>query len=758
MISNYFLLYHSTKFSNTKESLLLNFNDKDFDKIAAFILTLDLEKIEGYLELEEFKKLCKKVIINGFLDSSTFYEFCFLALQRIQADKDLSLLYIEVFNYLNSKSLVAKHDFDKLLAIFEPLSIEVEHIDTKENDFLQNKEFVVSSLEKTKELADSQSLIDNLYKLQEYINKQTFSIGITGVMNVGKSTFINALLSNELLGSSVVAETANLSVIKYSAEPYTKVRFFNTNEFDEMLHTFDDEQQKKKYLFDLESSIDLQNYIKEDSFSIDIRRQDLHKYTSASDDSGLCHIVKDVELGVDLEFLKDSIEIVDTPGLDDSLIVRESVTQGYVRDCDLLIHLMNVNQSASQKDVDFIIECVVNQDVNSILILLTKADNISKKELDEVVEYTKSSIQNQLASLGNDSNVLKVLSSLKFLSISAKTALDIRKVNEQDKYMNSIQKSGILEVEAHLHETLFSKNTKNEQIIETSINRLKDIIKQQIKIYNYNLELYSKNEESLELELKSFNDTKEQNQFIYKKIDTQINSEYEEFIKYINSLNLDMDNETRDLKLKLLGRVVDEIKYSLQKDKAQLKDFQLKMIIEKSLNHGFIDIVREHKYRLEKKVNSINENIELSFKSHNIRVEQTDTSFSLQELFEKNSNSILSTNTKMILKDLLLLIKNIKLSKMDSFKEEFSLVLDKEFEFIKVHMLDTLKELNDSIAKDFFTSLRLPIQRLEDELKEYENSLEKQIFLLKDRDEDIEQLQINTQNRINSMKVISEGL
>jgi len=451
---------------------------------------------------------------------------------------------------------------------------------------------------------------------------------------------------------------------------------------------------------------------------------------------------------VDLDFLKDAIEIVDTPGLDDSLIVRESVTQGYVANCDLLIHLMNVNQSATQKDVDFIIDAVLNQNVTSMLVLLTKADNISKKDLQEVIKYTKNSIQNQLSSINDETKALKILESLQFLSVSAKTALDV----------NKRKQSGIVEVEDYLHNSLFSKSSKNEQIIDTSSRKFIDIIKSQIKIYHYNLVLYSKDEGALEDELRSFNITKEQNNNIYKKIDTQIKSEYKEFKVFLNNLTQHMDSDISELKSKLMSRVFDEILYSLNKENATLKDMQLKMIIDKSLNHGFIDIVREHKYKLSKKVESISKNIELSFDANNIKVDDLEDKFSMQKLFEKNSNSTLTTASKLILKQTLILTKSITLSKIKNFKDEYTVVLDEEFTYVKTHLEDTLYELNILLSKTFFDTLRVPIERLKEELVEYEDSLEKQIFLMRDKDKDIQELQIDTQSKINLLESMMESL
>jgi len=656
MINSYFLLYHSTSFVDGDKKLLLNTQDENFDEISALILSIKLQKLDYFLELEEFKKLSKKIIINGFLDASTLYEFCYIVLTRVKNQPNLAPLYIKVFNYLFSQSLITKEENEKLLTVFEPLTIDVKSIKKEKNNFIKNKKAILDLIDKVKELFESEVLIQNLQNINDYMQKRVFSIGITGVMNVGKSTFINSLLGSELLGSSVIAETANLSVIKYSKEAYTKVRFFNIAEFDEILHTFNDNKEQKNHLLNLKSSLDLDKYIQKNSYSIEIKRDELHKYTSASDKSGFCHIVKDVELGVDMEFLKDSIEIVDTPGLDDTFIVRESITQGYVANCDLLIHLMNVNQSASQKDVDFIIESIIKQDVSSVLVLLTKADNITAEELIEVINYTKTTIRNQLSVYSNDDNVAKVMSSIKFLSISAKNALDIRKVSQEEEKQDLLKQSGVLEVESYLHDTLFSKNTKNEMIIQTTIKRVSSVIKSQLKTYNYNIELYSKDEGALEEELREFNKTKEINKTNLKMIDTHINLQYSDFLKFLNEVSLGFDGDMLDLKSKLIQRITDEIIYSFKKDTARLKEVQLKMIIDKTISHGFIDIVREYKYKLEKKIQSISKNIELSFKTHNIKVDETQESFSMSELFAKNSSSALNTNIKMILKQVMSLM------------------------------------------------------------------------------------------------------
>ncbi|XPV83923.1 MAG: dynamin family protein [Halarcobacter sp.] len=149
----------------------------------------------------------------------------------------------------------------------------------------------------------------------------------------------------------------------------------------------------------------------------------LAKYTSAEASGKKCNLVKYVELKSDLDFLKDGIEIVDTPGLDDPVIQREEITKEYLSQCDLMLHLMNVSQSATFKDVEFIIDALLYQNITKLLIVITRADTVSKEQLEEVINYTKSSIKNQLRAQNKDSKLDYILNSIKFIPISGRMAL-----------------------------------------------------------------------------------------------------------------------------------------------------------------------------------------------------------------------------------------------------------------------------------------------------------------------------------------------
>ena len=54
---------------------------------------------------------------------------------------------------------------------------------------------------------------------------------------------------------------------------------------------------------------------------------------------------------------------------------------------------MNVSQSATLKDIEFIIDALLYQNITKLLIVITRADTVSQEQLDEVITYTKTSIE-----------------------------------------------------------------------------------------------------------------------------------------------------------------------------------------------------------------------------------------------------------------------------------------------------------------------------------------------------------------------------
>ncbi len=140
-----------------------------------------------------------------------------------------------------------------------------------------------------------------------------------------------------------------------------------------------------------------------------------------------------------------------------------------------MIHLMNVSQSATLKDVEFIIDALLYQNITKLLIIITRADTVTKEQLEEVINYTKSSIQRQLKAQNKDSKLNYILEHIKFIPISGKMALYHRTGRSEEAIKNgfNLEDTGILEIEDYLNETLFGANSsKSDLIIKSALSQL----------------------------------------------------------------------------------------------------------------------------------------------------------------------------------------------------------------------------------------------------------------------------------------------
>eukprot|EP01029_Cantina_marsupialis_P014887 TRINITY_DN32581_c1_g3_i1.p1 TRINITY_DN32581_c1_g3~~TRINITY_DN32581_c1_g3_i1.p1 ORF type:complete len:388 (-),score=69.97 TRINITY_DN32581_c1_g3_i1:8-1084(-) len=350
------------------------------------------------------------------------------------------------------------------MSLNEDLQVE------KHMPFKEAKVYIEDIITQLKESFITDDFKKELNETKDYLDHQKFSIGITGVMNAGKSTMLNALMGQEILGSAVVPETANLTIVKYG-KPQAKVFYWNKHEWEKIEQSGENLKSIKDFVSETKQIFadELQTLIKDESVSESVDINNLAAYTSAEASGKKCNLVKYVELNSELNFLKEGIEIVDTPGLDDPVIQREEITKEYLANCDLMIHLMNVSQSATLKDVEFIIDALLYQNVTKLLIVITRADTVSKEQLDEVIAYTKSSIETQLRKQNKDSKLNYILEHIKFIPISGKMALLHRtgRSEEAIKAGYNIEDTGILEIEDYLQDTLFgAKSSKSDLIIK----------------------------------------------------------------------------------------------------------------------------------------------------------------------------------------------------------------------------------------------------------------------------------------------------
>ena len=396
-----------------------------YPDLLALLLACDERNLDEFMALDEFRHILKKLHIG--LDIFSIQSAQLATLRAINEAKISSDELAGYLVKLRDENIIGAEKFHFLAGLLSKNQSENEseilHVKPKDH-FHKNLDFLNEINEKASGLDSDKAFIEALKASKKRSNETLFNIAVSGVINSGKSTLLNALLNKSVLGASNVPETINLTILKHDKNSHARVNFYSIDELATLGLTSEN----------LPSS------------SVDIGIDEIKNYTSSS--SKTANLVKSVELYDDLELLKDNVCIIDTPGIDDAVVLREQITTNFMRECDLLAHLMNASQSATQKDAHFLRACLENSHIVRVAIVLTHADTLNAKELNETLNYTKKAIGEQINGVEID-----------YFALSAKS------------YLEGAANSGVEEFKEHLYEVLFGKNSKKSALILSSYQK-----------------------------------------------------------------------------------------------------------------------------------------------------------------------------------------------------------------------------------------------------------------------------------------------
>ncbi|MCG3694015.1 dynamin family protein [Aliarcobacter butzleri] len=774
LVNDYFLLYHGITFEQNLDTeeidTILN---EDTFTIFALILSATRKNCDKYLLLTSFKTLCQQINVKSPSNITELNHLQHNIVDTISRNKTKSNITIlhSSFEYLKNENILNNEHYNKLLSLFdlkelnvteEQNHISVQKIDDEHKssfkDLKHNLENIINEL---KTDLTNKEILAELENTHNYLNNQKFSIGITGVMNAGKSTMLNALMGREILGSAVVPETANLTIVKHNPTDNAKVYYWNEQEWDRIKKSASQLESMKDFVEETNRIFgdNLKNYIRPVSRFDEIDIKDLSSYTSAEASGKKCNLVKYVELGSKLDFLSDGIEIVDTPGLDDPVIQREEITKEYISQCDMMIHLMNVSQSATLKDVEFIIDALLYQNISKLLVVITRADTVSKEQLDEVIKYTKTSIEKQLKAQNKDSQLDYILKTIRFIPISGRMALLHRTGREKEALDAgfTIEDTGILEIEKYLIDTLFGTNSqKGELVVQSTKNQLQKVIEKQISFNNYELTLLSKSKEELEKELEEFNKKKAVNTRIFQAMSEDITYYKNDAKSYINSLETFLESELIDLQTVIKQRVVSDVKYSFEKMKKRPENSRIKVIVETAIKDGIIDVIRDYRYKFIKKSQTIGEQCEQKYHDLGFAIGHKNENFDARGFFQEDFKSgFLTSNNEVLISQIIDAVSKSKDSRINELDREIEALISTQFTSIEDDLKVKAKKVSNMLIDSFFTTLNAPLKQFEQKLKNDEETLQNQLNSFEENDKNKDVISINIHKNIKKLENIS---
>lgn len=773
--NDYFLLYHGITFEQTLETqpIEATVNEEVFT-IYALIISATRKTCDKFFPLTSFKTLCQQIKVKAPNNINELNHLQHNVVESILLNKsknNIAVLHAS-FEYLKNENIINNEYYNKLISLFDYKELDIvdeEYVNStnKLNDAMDKSSFkelkttIEELITQLQNDITNEEILKELDGTKNYLNTQKFSIGITGVMNAGKSTMLNALMGREILGSAVVPETANLTIVKHNPTDNAKVYYWNQQEWDRILKAAEQLESMRDFVNETKKIFgeELKNYIRPVSRFDEVDIKDLSSYTSAEASGKKCNLVKYVELGSKLDFLSDGIEIVDTPGLDDPVIQREEITKEYISQCDMMLHLMNVSQSATLKDVEFIIDAVLYQNISKLLIVITRADTVSKEQLDEVIKYTKSSIEKQLRAQNKDSQLDYILKTIKFIPISGRMAL-LHRTGRQEEALAAgftLEQTGILEIEQYLTETLFGSNSqKGELVIQSSKNQLQRVIEKQVALCNYEIKLLSKSKDELEKELADFNKRKSVNTRIFQAMSEDITYYKNDVKEYVNSLETFLQSELIELQTVIKQRVVNDVRYSFEKLKKRPESSRIKVIVETAIKDGIIDVIRDYRYKFIKKSQTIGEQCEQKYHDLGFTIGHKNDNFDARGFFQDDFKSgFLTSNNEVLISQVTDAVSKSKDGKLNELDREIEALIKNQFTSIEEDIKSKAKKVSNILIESFFTTLNAPLKSFEQKLKNDEEILQNQINSFEENDKNRAQLSIDIHKNIKKLENIS---
>lgn len=236
----------------------------------------------------------------------------------------------------------------KELAAFEKLRINIA----------ERMENLANSLEAS--LGNSQSIEDLRHHASE-LKAGFFRVLVMGDFNRGKSTLLNSLIGSEVLPINATPTTAVITVIRYGEEAKVRVIFADDNREQEM--SFDD--FKAKYQLDV----------------ADGKTQEEEALDRFSE-------VAQAIVEYPLELCRNSVELVDSPGLNDHPARTARVVQQLAQ-TDAVVFVFDAMHFYTQQERDYLDNLRRRHGLNNIFFVINAWDNIEKSSLEPEKDMAK---------------------------------------------------------------------------------------------------------------------------------------------------------------------------------------------------------------------------------------------------------------------------------------------------------------------------------------------------------------------------------
>ncbi|MFA5553670.1 MAG: dynamin family protein [Phycisphaerae bacterium] len=270
--------------------------------------------------------------------------------------------------------------------------------------------------------------IKSLGELKKRLLEGRFHLAVLGQFKRGKSTFLNALLGEDILPSSVIPLTAIPTFIR-AGEPVSAKVFF------------DDERPIAEY-----------------AGAAGQVKQFISQYVAEGNNPANQLNVREVEVFHPSRILYSGVVMIDTPGIGSTYKHNTEATLNFLPQCDAALFLVSADPPITDVEIEFLKK--VRKKVPRLFFILNKIDYLTVQEKEEILSFVRSTL---IEKVGIEEDV-------RIFGVSARLGLQAREANDKDLW----EKSGLISIESYLIN--FLANEKTEALQQAVRKKAVDII------------------------------------------------------------------------------------------------------------------------------------------------------------------------------------------------------------------------------------------------------------------------------------------
>lgn len=271
---------------------------------------------------------------------------------------------------------------------------------------------VVKVLNKTKAVLPTSPALNKLDELKKDIQSDFYTIVVVGEFKHGKTTFVNALLGDDILPVDVTPTTAAIHVLMWGEEK--KLEIVKRN----------GEKEEKA-----------------------LNRQSLNDYVASQPFNP--NEINHLKCIYPSELLKNRVVLVDTPGVNDLNEHRSEITHQFIPKADVVLFMLSMSAPVKKTEETFIRDHILKNDLDKIIYVANFVDRVDEEEIEDITDL----IQRRIANITKDPHP-------NVMPISAIEALEARISNDEELY----EMSGVQAVQEKIRNLIDSGSRSKEKL------------------------------------------------------------------------------------------------------------------------------------------------------------------------------------------------------------------------------------------------------------------------------------------------------